>query len=232
MNEPHLPLWTKDNSDVLPEYQLTFGHALFRGLPAYGWTSKLIRLLGLNEPIYSGPLQQAAIPRHASRKYKVLGAPSEVHLLFARLDDVWSVFGPHELFFGSKKWILSNLELGGLMAFVTQMDSDCFSYRVFEKGMKQTNVFAEGSTLRIAADTQIVAFMDERQVFDGGVACSLTDKQVLNFIEHDAAISARSAQQLSISPRFNSEKALSEEITHVIVSRAPSKKSLLGRLFR
>ena len=228
MSEPALPLWNRDNSDVLPDFQLTFGHALFRRLPSEGWQAKLFKALGLGKPTYSGLLQQSAIPRHARENFKVLGTATESHFVCARLGDVWGVFGPHELFFASKKWMEFNSKTGDLMAFATQMDVTLFSYLVFSKGIKQTNAFADGNLIRVVLDTPMVAYLGKEQVFEDKATCSLSDAEVRAFIEHDLSLQVSDTDEVSIRPRFPVASGTVEEITHFIFQRSSSKKGFLG----
>ena len=227
MSEPALPLWNGDNSDVLPQFRLTFGHAVFRGLTADNWQPKLFKALGLDKPSYTGPLQQAAIPRHLPEQCLVLGSATETHLVFARLGDVWNVFGPHDFFFASKKWMEFNAKAGGLMAFATQMDEDSFSYLVFNRGIKQTNVFVEGTFIRVVPDSRVAAYIGNEKIFEDNPTCSFSDADVRDLIEHDLAIRVGS-DQLSISPRFPDTTAPVEDVTHVAFQRSSPKKSFLG----
>ncbi len=227
MSEPALPLWNRDNSDVLPQFQLTFGHVLFRGLTGNDWQPKLFKSLGLGKPSYTGPLQQAAIPLHPREQCPVLGSTTETHLVFARLGDVWSIFGPHDVFFTSKHWMEFNAKAGGLMAFATQMDEDSFSYLVFNGGIKQTNVFVEGTFIRVVPDTPIAAYIGNQRIFEDKSTCSLSDADLRKLIEHDLAIRVTS-DQLSIGHRFPDTTAPLEDVMHFAFQRSSPKKSFLG----
>lgn len=226
MSEPSLPLWNKDNSDVLPTFQLTFGHALLRGFRG-DWKSALFRCLDLGSTYRSGPLQPAAIPRHARENCSVFGSTSELHLVLARFGDVWSVFGPHDLFFTSKKWMQFNAKVGGLLSISTQMDKDVFSYLVFERGLKQTNALVELENIRVFPDTPITAYIGDEKIFEDKSQCSLSEPEVLDFLGHDLAIRVN-FDQWSIRPRFSNRTGPVEDITHLIFQRPTQRRSFLG----
>lgn len=227
MSEPALPLWNRDNSDVLPQYRLTFGHTIFRGVNSDNWQFKLLKVIGLEKPVYSGPLNEAAIPRHAPEQCLVLGSATETHFVFARLGDVWNVFGAHDHFFASRKWMEFNAKAGGLMAFGTQMDEDSFSYLVFNRGIKQTNAFTEGKRIRIFQDSRVDGYIGNEKVFEDKPICGLSDTDVRDFIEHTLALRV-CADGLSIIPRFTDTTAPIKDVMHVIFQRSLLKKSFLG----
>lgn len=140
MSEPHAQLWNKDNSDVLPEFQLTYGHALFRASASHGeWPSKLFKMLELGRPVRAESFEKLPFPLISNGKWPILGSAAEAHFLFGRLRDVWAIFGPHEFFLRSKNWMTFNAKLGGLFALVTQMNEKAFYYDLFANGVKQTN---------------------------------------------------------------------------------------------
>ncbi len=231
MSEPRARLWNKDNSDVLPEFQLTYGHALFRGLPVEGWRSKLFRSLELGKPSYSGPLQPALIPRHPRKQCPVLGSTREAHLVFARLRDVWAVFGPHDLFFSSAKWINFNAKLGGLIAFGNQLDEGgSFFFYVFQNGLKQTNAVVDAGGVRIIPDTPIAAYIDGEKIFEDRPTCALSEAEVRDLIAHDLTIRVAGGQ-VSIGPRFSESTALVEDVMHFIFQRDCRPKSFVGVRF-
>jgi len=194
----------------------------------YQQKEQIVKALGLDKPTYSGILQQAAIPRHPRENFKVLGSAAEIHLVFARLGDVWSVFAPHNFFFASKKWMEFNTRSGGLMAFATQMDVASFSYLVFSKGIKQTNAFAEGSFIRVVPDTPMTAYIGKEKIFEDKATCSLSDAEVRAFIERDLAIQLGDAHQLTISRRFPHTSGTIEDVMHFVFQRSSTKKGFLG----
>src|SRR5690349_16631263 len=53
MKEPRLSVWAADNSDVMAEFQLTYGHVLFRGHSVHSWPVNLFTTLGLRKASYS-----------------------------------------------------------------------------------------------------------------------------------------------------------------------------------
>ena len=227
MREPQARLWNKDNSDVLPEFQLTYGHGLFRGLPANDWRSKLFRSLKLDKATYIGPIQQAAIPRDSDEGWRILGSVSEIHLLLARLGDVSCIFGPHDLFFRSQKWMDFNNKVGGLFALVTQMDMNSFFYDLFKDGVKQTNALAEGTHVRIIPDTPIKAYLGGQKIYEDKSACSLSDSEIHDFIKHDLLVQLVT-DQLVLVPRFLETTESVQDVMHFIFRRSLPKKSFFG----
>jgi hypothetical protein len=120
-----------------------------------------------------------------------------------------------------------NAKAGGLMAFATQMDEDSFSYLVFNRSVKQTNVFVEGTFIRVVPDTPIAAYIGDEKIFEDKPTCSLADADARDLIEHDLAIRVGS-DQLSVGPRFPDTIAPVEDATHFVFQRTSPKKSFLG----
>ncbi len=226
MSEPNLPLWNSDNSDVLPAYQLTFGHTLFRGVSGEAWPRTLFKALGLGTPHYDGPTRPNNFPHRG--KLFVLGSGQEVHLVISRAADVWCVFGPHELFFSNRNWIEFNSKALGLMAVCTQTGTKSFFYDIFENGVKQTNAVAEGSTIRIIEDRRIVAFLGDDRILDHRPKGSVSEGESRDLIEHDLAIAINDSGNLTISTRFQERAFSPEPATHCVFSRKDSRKSFLG----
>ena len=227
-NCPEHSLWNLDNTDVLPSFQLTFGHALFRGIRSGEWRSTLFKVLDLGKPSYSGPLQSATLPRHAYDKCIVLSSPTEIHLIFARLDDVWCVFGPHDFFFSTTKWMNFNAKIGGLMGFATQMEADSFFYLIFSRGIKQTNVSGEKTEIRVIHDTPIAAYIVGKKILEDTAECSLSAAVIRDFIAHDLTIEVGHAEQLNLRQRFPNPTKVIEDVTHFVFQRGARKKRFLG----
>ncbi len=223
-----IDLWNKEQTDVRPEYQLTYSHALFHGLLKDDWQQALFKTLGVGKPSYSGPLEQTRIIVHPQTKGPVLGNATEAHLIAARLEEVWTVFGAHDLFFSSTKWTVFSKRASRLLAICAQMDAESYFYYVFERDKKQTNVIAEGTFIRISPDDRIVVSLGGEKIYEDNPTCSLSDAEVRDFVEHDLAIQVKDGK-LSIVPRFpDPPKGAAEDVTHFIFERVSAKKSFLG----
>ncbi len=223
-----IDLWNKEQTDIRPEYQLTYGHTLFRGLLRDNWKPELFKSLGLGKPRYSGPLEQRRVPVHPQTHGPVLGNATEAHAIAARLADVWTVFGAHDLFFSSAKWTQFNKKAGRLMASCAQMSVESYYYYIFERDKKQTNVIAEGTFIRISPDDRIVVSLGGEKIYEDNPTCSLSETEVRDFVEHDLAIQVKDGK-LSIVPRFpDPPKGAAEDVTHFIFERVSAKKSFLG----
>lgn len=228
MSDRDLPLWNKEQTDILPEYRLTYGRVLLRGLIKNDWQPVLFKSLGFGKPSYSGPLDQIRLPVHAQTKGAVLGNAAEAHLIAARMADVWTVFAGHDLFFSSARWTEFNKRVGKLMAYITQMTVDSFGCLIFEKDVKQTNVFIEGPAIRVVNDPRIVVSFGDEKIYEDNPTCSLSDAEMRDFVEHDLAIHVTDGK-LSIVPRFpDPPKGAAEDVTHFIFERVSAKKSFLG----
>ena len=221
MNEPRLPIWNSDNSDVLPEFQLTFGHCLLRGVPSPGWQDKLFKALGLGAPTQT--LAHLSLPRHEQNGCLVFGSGDNLHLVVARLADVWAVFGPHTLFFSTKSWIEFNSKVGGALAFATQMDVGEISYLIFQNGVKQTNVFLKNGSIRVVDDSPVDIYINNQPVKQEFNRASMSESQVRELIEHDLSISDRDNQVVVLAPRFPTQTGSVSDVTHFVFSRTSKK---------
>jgi hypothetical protein len=231
MSKSQVDLWNKDNSDVLPEFQLTYGHALFRGLDLHSdWRSKLFNSLELGRPMRAESFGKLDIPLLFEQKWPVLGSSTETHFLCGRVGDVWSVFGPHDFFLQSKKWMAFNAKIGGIFALATQMAVDSFYYDLFDKGVKQTNVLATGEKLRIIADTPITAYADGEKIYEDQALSSISEADAIDLVRHDSAIHVQS-NQLTMVPRFRNAETVQDSI-HYSFERRTSKNHFLGIRWR
>ena len=158
-----LPLWNKQETDVLPQYQLTFGHAICQAPMSSEDVLRLAKFLELGELQYSGDLDADKLPVVAGSR--TLGAEREAHLLIAEVGGHQVIFGPHQLIGNSSHWIEWNKKVGGLMAYTTQMDVEEYFHRVFGDGKLILSACAEGDSLRYIEDTPIEVFLGGKRIY-------------------------------------------------------------------
>lgn len=221
MSEPRVPLWNSNNSDVLPEFRLSYGHALFGSLLPKDVPSRLIKCLGLGRPAYDGPLNEQAIPRH--KGHRTFGVANEVHLLLAGMNGAYSIFGPHHLFLSSSKWTELNAKVGGPMAFVNQMDeTGGFFYVIFERGQKQADAVVENQSIRVLADETISVYIGSEQVYRSRPKRTMSDATIIELIKRDSEVTICDGR-IAIKPRFGDKGGVTAPLRHFIFYTSSEK---------
>lgn len=214
MSEPQASLWNRDNSDVLPEYQLRYGHALFRVPWTDNLMSKLVHCLALGRATYNGPFNESAIP--GFNGHRVFGVADELHLVVARIGDCWSVFGPHNLFFSSRKWTKFNVKNGGPMAVINQLDEKGrFFYVIFDRGRKQADAVVEGESIRIINDEAISVYVEGELIHRSRAMRTMPDAAIIELIRQDSNVSIH-GNRVTIAPRFGCAQGGVELVRHLI----------------
>jgi hypothetical protein len=146
------------STDVPPEMQLAFGHALCRADVADHTIAHLAHTLGLGNLIYRGELDVGRLPRHASAGCTTLGTLREAHLIVVDCaPGCHAVFGPHMLFVSSERWVQWNQRVGGLIAIVNQLDPTETSYQLFQQGRYQATAWAKGDSLQFMEEPELMA---------------------------------------------------------------------------
>ena len=158
-----LPLWNKEETDVLPEYQLTSGHAICQAPMSPEDVQRLAKFLELGDLQYSGDLDAGRLPVLSG--HMTLGTEQEAHLLIVEVGGHRVIFGPHGLFGNSTHWIEWNKKVGGLMAYTTQLDVEDYYHIVFGDGKRILSACAEGDSIRYLEDTPIEVFLGGKRIF-------------------------------------------------------------------
>lgn len=162
--EIHLPLWTDDETDVRPEYHLSFGHLLCDMQLDEPSIQVLAKYLDLGALEYAGSIDLDRLPIHPRVGCRNLGSLELANILVARNGSYSVLFGPHKLFFNNTRWIKWNKKIGGLMVPAHRQSLTETSYNVFENGKRLLSAWAEGNQIRCREDPEIVAYLNGKQI--------------------------------------------------------------------
>jgi hypothetical protein len=127
-----LPLWNDDETDVRPEYQLTYGHALIGTRLS---AKELLQSLGfrITEEL-SGAASE--LPCDPMGNYVFLSGDIYEFFLVDQGQQT-AVFGDRTLFFNNKAWIALSKSHKVPLAVVTRTDKDAYFFDISETVSRQ-----------------------------------------------------------------------------------------------
>jgi hypothetical protein len=165
MSDIDLPLWNKEETDVLPEYQMSYGHVLCQGEIDEDSVETLRRSLGLPRRRDTEGAGPTHFPRDPSGKHYTLGGLTEAHLLVVGLGDYSAIFGPHVLFLTARDWIKWDKKVRRLMAVATRLDIVRTFYTVFRDGQYQANAASDNERVWFPEIPEVEVYVNREEVF-------------------------------------------------------------------
>lgn len=216
-NVSPLPLWNKEQTDVLPEYQLSYGHVLCQTpLVMQGTVRVLAKYLGLGTMVYAGPVDNTRLPMNQNIACRTLGTLELANLLVAKSGNYYAVFAPHLLFLRSKQWIDWNKKQGGLMAYVTRLNVTEHFYIIFENGSRMFDATTNGDQLRVLEDMPILITLDREKIYHDPGSKPQIPEAVGSMLQHDVRIVEENSE-IRISTLFAQSSIAS--VTHYVFQR-------------
>lgn len=222
MSDIKLPLWNKDETDVLPEYQLSFGHAICQADINEEAVHVLAKHLMLGSLEHVGPLDVERLPMHSLVGCRMLCTEDATHLVVARNGAYSAVFGPHRLFLNNQLWIKWNSRYRGIMAIVTRYDVAESSYRVFESGRRIVSAWSNGGQIKCLEDPSIDVYFSGMRLFsDPGRRMQLSEA-VASMLSNDMTIHDESGT-VRLTGAFTHQPIM--DVKHFVFRRNPDGPS-------
>lgn len=215
MSDIDLPLWNKEETDVLPEYQMTYGHVLCQGQMDEDVVSRLARTLGLPVRRRVGSVAANQFPTDPSGQHRTLGTLKDAHLLVLALGDYSAVFGPHVLFFHNRDWITWNKKRPGLMALATRQDILDTSYRVFHDGRYQLSAWLDNEKLSFPETPGIEVYVNREPIFRSSSNEVQDVKGIVAMLQCDVELREAGAN-VSFKNRFRNEDVPPDYVMHYV----------------
>jgi len=166
MTETPLPLWNKDETDVLPQYQLSHGHCLIGGIEQ----RKIIR--GLEKVFPVGKVSEESfvspgkLPWNEEASMPALQDGDRWDFILASSSVATCVFGPHRLFLGGRPWMALSRKLRARVFLVKQIDIMEYSYHLYRGGKHRYLAFSTPSGVRVAHEAPVVAYLNGKKIFE------------------------------------------------------------------
>lgn len=188
MSEIKLPLWNKDETDVLPQFHLTYGHVICD----IELTEKNIRLLAKKfqhrKLLHAGPFNLTRIPKHESANCHTLGTDKLAHVIVVPVGKCHAIFAPHSWFMRNDGWIRWNKRVRGHIAIAHRLDLDEWYFNVFRDGKRLLSAAADGSNLRFLDDTPIEVRVEGRVIFQDEGSTAKPGDEIIALLQHDVRI--------------------------------------------
>ena len=143
-----LPVWNDAETDILPEFRLTFGHALIEGEPDVSRVAKAIGLKILDHHVFCGD----ELPCGVGGKFE-FERGGTTYAVVSVHDGATCVFTDRMRFLNSRQWL--RFSKSHRIAVVTQQDRDDYFYSVFEKGKVVASAVTERGKLRIIGPSSV-----------------------------------------------------------------------------
>jgi hypothetical protein len=216
-----LPLWNKDDTNVLSEYQLTYGHIVCEtNLTMTGEIERLCRCIGLGDVERVGSLVSEHLPTDPITGRRTLSSEQESHLIVAAVERCQVVFAPHKLFFSNRGWFNWNESTGGLMAYVLQFDVEKYFYTIFENGQRRFGATAIGNSITYIEDSPVEVYIDGKQVLSNPGAKPQVTEEIVALLASDGRIAEDDGM---VCVRRLSSNELPKDVLHYTCRKAKSR---------
>jgi hypothetical protein len=152
-----LPVWNDAETDILPDFHLTYGHALIANAPAVDtiFSRAGIRVLA------SRPFTGSELPQDVEQKL-TFRQGTEMYAIASSDDLATCIFGDRTLFLRPEPWI--KLSTKFIVSIVTQQANDEYFYRVFSKQKLIATAAREQGRLRMIGNITVRASYQNRLV--------------------------------------------------------------------
>lgn len=161
-----IPLWNKTETDVLPQYQLSYGHVIFEFQDINLLREKIETFLGLaKREMEYRLLCIKDFPLHGGNA--MLFDHEFDHYIYIATERYLYLYAKHRLFFNNKLWEGFSKKYKEKLAVCTRSTPIEFGYRIFKDGKflfcgkndgKDTTIFAN-------TDMHISLHMDGQELF-------------------------------------------------------------------
>lgn len=136
MNRCHnidIPLWNKTETDILPQYQLSYGHVIFELQDIDLLRRKTEKVLGLVSPEIEYNLL-------CIKNFPLLGSNAVLydyefdHYIYVKTEKYLYLYAKHTLFFNNNLWEKFSKKYKEKIVVCTRGTSTEFGYRIFKDG--------------------------------------------------------------------------------------------------
>ncbi len=213
-----LPLWNEDETDILPKFQLSFGHIVCDAQLNQTLVSYLCDELELGKLTYFGEFKPETLPAHVSNGFRTLGTVDCAHVLIVNFVHHCVVFGPHMFFFNNTAWISWNKRVGGLMAIVGRQDvSDC-TYLVFRSGKRLLSASVKEKNIQILEDPNVEVYFQRDILYRTSDEEVEATQDIVSLLRTDVEISQENGE-IHIRERFSDKAVLPDHLKHFVFRR-------------
>lgn len=221
-----LPLWDKKTKDVIPEFQLTFGHVIFEQKDSAMVTRAIEREIRYGV-IASSRFDGERIPRSREHGQYVLQEGNRIHIILAKTDVSLCVFAPHRFFFQNQLWIRCNKTVGGLMIIAVQGDRDEVDYRVFRGGEFAFIAANLKGSMRIPEQKPIELYLDDKKIHEEKMADLECLEEAKHLLANDLALRVGKNGIVGVTSVVAGASPRIDTVEHLILE--PRTASGLGR---
>jgi hypothetical protein len=152
-----LPVWNEDETDILPEFQLTYAHALIDNA---GSVDSIVAHAGI-QVLETRSFTGFELPRDPQHGF-TFRKGADMYAIAGRDEMVTCIFGDRTLFLRPERWI--KLSSKHTVSLVTQQANDEYFYRVFAKKKPIASAAREQGELRMIGNVTVRASYKDRLV--------------------------------------------------------------------
>lgn len=218
MENINLPLWNSEETDVRPEYQLTFGHMLCKVRVEERSLDLLASMLGLGTMRYSGSLDNQLLPHDHTGEYRNLGTLEYANLLAVRQDECDVVFAPHMLYFNNQAWMNWNGTMRGLMTIATRADVKDMAYDAFQNGRIRKTAWWDGEALTFPEEPKIDLYLNRELIYRSPDSTPVDVRPIISLLRSDVELQDE-AGSLLFRERFSGRSIPTSCVRHVLFQR-------------
>ncbi len=162
-----LPLWDDEEADVLIEHRFQYGHILLSLHKSVDLAKRIAKAFGLKKPVGLYERVNADVLEYEQQKSTLLLSSDELwHFIVAELaSGVTMIYGPHFLFFNSRRWVELHRDVTGWLLYVTRGDSQQFFYTIFNKGKHYCNACRDSSGIHKLVHAPVDVRLENRSIY-------------------------------------------------------------------
>lgn len=184
MGKIELPLWDKDEKDVLPAYQLSYGHVLVPLGAEPVNVTEMAQKLGFRRCGAGKFFEYKRLLVHPDG-CRYLGDAECAQILVATTEAAQCIFAPHFLFLNNKWWIKWNRHRKGSVAVVARDNLYTSSYTVFRDGTRLCSAWTKGEMLEVLKDPVIQASFLGQVIYRSPPSSPVPTEDVIRFLKND-----------------------------------------------
>ncbi len=214
----NLPLWNKNETDVLIEHRLQYGHILLLKHEYEALLKKIQKIFKFKKPVdIHETLNKNALPSHEPQKTFLLNDEKVWHFIFAECaKDIMAIYAPHFLFFNSSKWIQLNRKTKGWLFYVDHGDSNEFFYTIFNSGNHYCNACYDLSGIHKLTHEPVDVYFNKELIFHKKDDSKDLTPELIEIISNDVVIANDTQKGIKFLTPIKNDEILPVSTYHVV----------------
>ena len=225
MTEAPLPLWNEDETDVLPEYQLGYVHALIHGVEQRKIIRGLEKVFPVTKVSEENFVSPDDLPWNEEASMPALQDDDRWHCILAISPIATCVFGPHRIFLGGRPWMALSRKLKARVFLVARLDAMKYSYHLYRDGKHRYVAFSTPSGVRVAEEAPVVAHLNGKKIFEYQPDCVEPSEEERAIIHEDVVLKYDPEEGVHFEPVFPSlSVAACDTVLHAVFRKSKWKE--------